>query len=59
MVLSNILKLHYFVWLRSPVYMEHFPYPMAHKLLNYTIFEFICMIPSKFEIFSQVVRLKK
>ena len=39
--------------------MEHFPYPMAHKLLNYTIFEFICMIPSKFEIFSQVVRLKK
>jgi hypothetical protein len=38
--------------------MEHFSYPMADKLLNYTILEFVCMVPIKIENFSQVEGIK-
>ena len=35
--------------------MKHFSYPMADKLFNYAILEFVCMVPSNIEIFSKVV----
>jgi hypothetical protein len=40
--------------------MKHLSYTMADKLLNYTVLELVCMVPSKIENFSEVVlSLKK